>query len=451
MARTPNSALGSLIAESGASHKALAHRINQLAARAGVSTSYSHTSVANWISGMKPKPPIPALVAMAIGERLGRAVDPREIGMAKHDQPAPTGLEFPRDPADAARVAAYFWRDMHKRRAFLGGAFAISAYSVPVTRWLVQPAAAAAVEGSGRRVGQQELTELWEAAEQARQWDARYGGGNWRNSQVTDCLTNRAAPLLTGSFTEDVGAGVFSASAELSRLAGWTAFDSGEHDIAQRYFVQALSLARSAGNAELGCYIMATMAVQTMRRGYPNEAIDMAQGAYERARSAASPRVLAFAKLIEARAHGRSGDERIAARALADSERLLDAARDREAPTYIQYFGPPRMASDAVEIYRDLKKPNVALGWDVQATMPQGHTRAVGLRLAVTATAHLQAGDLDQGLAVGRQAVTILSRVDSHRAGEYIRDIHTALAPWRREPAVQAWTADTRRRDTKPV
>ncbi|WP_129840167.1 sporulation protein [Streptomyces sp. RFCAC02] len=444
MTRSPNTALATLITASGTSHKALAHRVNQLAARAGRPTAYKHTSVRTWLDGMVPRPPVPALLAQALGERLGRAVDIAEIGMAAPGPAGTCGLELPRDPADARRVASAFWRDMH-RRAF-GRAFAVAAYTLPVTRWLVHPASAAPADGGGRRVGQQDLAELWEQAEQARQWDARYGGGSWRSSQVVDCLTNRAAPLLAGRATQQIADGLYSAAAELSRLAGWAAFDAGEHALAQRHFVQALSLARAGGNAGLGAYVLATMALQTMRRGFPNEAIDMAQGAAERAGHDAAPRVLAFARLIEARAAARVGDERSAARALSTCERLLDTARDRESPTYIAYFGPARMASDAVEIYRDLGKPHVAAGWDAQCAMPSGHTRAVGLRLSVTATAHLQARDLDQGIAVARRAVDILAGVTSDRAREYIGDIHTALTPWAREPRVQAWQTYARHR-----
>ncbi|MFJ4894987.1 hypothetical protein ACIP5U_34095 [Streptomyces sp. NPDC088788] len=52
----------------------------------------------------------------------------------------------------------------------------------------------------------------------------------------------------------------------------------------------------------------------------------MAQGAYERARRQAAPRVLAFAELVEARAHARLGDARAAGTALAACEHLLEQA-----------------------------------------------------------------------------------------------------------------------------
>jgi len=219
--RSPNASLDILITASGFSRKGLAHRVNQLAAAAGRPTSYTHTSVGNWVEGMIPRGTVPALLAQALGERLGRAVDITEIGMAIPNRDDAGGLDLPRDPADAAQRAAEFWRNMH-RRTFIKQAFAVSAYTAPVTRWLIQPAVAAPApaRGGGRRVGQQELTELWEQAEQARQWDARYGGGSWRTGQVMDCLTTRAAPLLAGRPSKQrIADGLYSAAAELSRLA----------------------------------------------------------------------------------------------------------------------------------------------------------------------------------------------------------------------------------------
>ena len=69
-------------------------------------------------------------------------------------------------------------------------------------------------------------------------------------------------------------------TAELSRLAGWTAFDVNQHEAGQRHFIQALRLARAAGDVELGCYVLTTMAMQALLRGFTAEAIDMTEGAY---------------------------------------------------------------------------------------------------------------------------------------------------------------------------
>ncbi|MEE1799561.1 sporulation protein [Streptomyces sp. JV176] len=447
--KQPNQALGQLITASGASHKALAHRVNQLAQRAGKKREYTHTSVANWVErGMQPKPPIPSLIAAALGERCGRPVSLAEIGMDSPNVPDATGLDFARDPQDAIRLAADFWSHVDRRALIGTSAFAISAFATPVTRWLVSQADDGVARYDGRRVGRAAVAELWEAAREAQSWDSKYGGGNWKSNQVADCLTHRAAPLLRGQYTEPVGRALFSVTSELSRVAGWSALDIGHHDVAQRHFIQALRLARAGADVQLGSYVLTTMALHALLRGYTSEAIDMAQGAYARGKRAAAPRVLAFTKLIEARAHGKARDPRSAAAALAGSEALLDRARQQsDEPEWIGYFTHARMSADAAEIYRDLHIPQVALQWHSQAAAmsARSFTRSVGLRYAVVGTVHLQNRDLDQGLNLGHQAVDILANVESSRARDYVRDFVTALAPWQGESRVNDFIKHARR------
>ncbi len=438
--RGRNEDLACLILAAGASNKSLAHQVNRIAREAGRETRYGHTSVANWVNlGMVPRAPVPQFVAAALGERLGRKVTVEEIGMYDRQHgDRDMGLDFPRDPSDAIRVAATYWRTVDRRK-FLSNGFAVSAFTTPVTRWLTQPADAASIHQGGRQVGRGDLDELWQAADEARLWDSKFGGGNWKTSSVTECLRLRAAPLLSGTYTETIGKELFSATAELSRVVGWSAFDIGQHEAAQRHFVQALRLARAAGDVQVGCYVLTTMSLQTMLRGYPQQAADMAEGAYERAKAVAAPRVLAFAKLAEARAHGRAGDARAADAALVVSENLLDSIRpDSPDPDWLSYFTHARLAADATEIHRDLGQPRAAFAWNTQAdAMPSDRfTRAVGIRLAVLAGSHLQDHDLDQSLAVGARALDVLSTVSSTRAHGYLREFATTLEPWKSDRAV---------------
>lgn len=450
--RPPNTALIRLIEASGASHNALAHRVNELARTAGFETDYTHTSVANWCRrGMTPRWPVPKLLARALGERLARRVTLAEIDMADGRVIDPDlGFGFPRDQANAIRAATSFWSSVN-RRDFLGSTFAISAYSVPVTRWLISPADHSADHRGGLHVGRTDVQELREAANEARLWDSRFGGGNWRANSVTDCLHHRAAPLLNGTYTDTIGQELFSVTAELSRLAGWTAFDVNQHEAAQRHFIQALRLARAAGDVQLGSYVLTTMAMHALLRGFTTEAIDMTEGAYQRAKTSAAPRVLAFTKLIEARAHARARAGKAASQALAASERLLERdGTGSNEPAWIDFFTHARLSADAAEVYRDLQQPKAALSWHRQAaTMAPGvFTRSVGMRLAIVGTAHLQKRDLDQGLELGNKAVDVLSRVDSLRALDYVREFKAALTPWRTEVQVREFLHRARSLET---
>ncbi|MGH3997148.1 MAG: hypothetical protein ACRDTJ_06765 [Pseudonocardiaceae bacterium] len=122
-------------------------------------------------------------------------------------------------------------------------------------------------------------------------------------------------------------------------------------------------------------------------------------------------------------------------------------------PMWISYVTDGRLAADATEIFRDLRNPKAALRWSEQASdmSDDVHTRAVGLRLAVVATAACQARDLDQALDCGHRALDILARVTSARAEDYLRAVTAALAPWAADARVRDFTERLDQRLTRAV
>jgi hypothetical protein len=440
----PNALLGALIARSGASNKSLAFRVNQLAATTDRHTAYTHTSVANWTRrGIMPERVIRPLIAQALAERLGRPVTLAEIGMQAEDVDLNTvGLDFPRELPTAIFVATRYWSLVDRRDFLTTTGLAMTGWATPIRRWLTAPADPwAAHTGTVRRVGTADVADLLSAAEDARRWDSRYGGGTWRCNAILDCLRGQATPLLHGRYTDQVGRQLFCATAQLSRLAGWTVFDIGHHAAAQRHYIQALRLARAAADVPFGGYVLVCAALQASLRGFHDDAIDMCHGAYERAKNTATPRVLGFYKLIEARAHARAGDARAASRALSTSDMLIHRANQRtgDDPDWIDFYTHARLAADAVEIHRDLGLPAPAWRWNTEASMPTDtFARSHGIRLTVLASTHLQgpAPDLDVALDHGNRAVDVLARVASTRATDYARDLLDRLQPWWTEPSV---------------
>lgn len=450
--KPPNQALAALLDGQGMSRKGLAYRVNLVAAEAGLRTAYKHTSVARWLAGETPKDPVPTYIAAVLSQRIGRPVTVDEIGMGASPDGAPPGWGFPRDHSDAIQGVRAHWSGQDGAR--LADCFAAAGYTLPVTRWLAVPADDATAGEGGRRCGRDDLKELRDTADQARLWDARFGGGDWRLSSVTQCLRDRAIPLLTGTHSEQVGRELFAITAELSRVVAWATFDSGHSGTAQQHFIQALRLARAGGDVEMGTYILTTMALHTLLEGAPDQALDMAQGAFHRGRRHAAPRVLAFAKLVEARALGRLGDATSASCALSRAEALLDKIQPGTYdPMWISYVTYGRLAADATEIFRDLRNPTAALRWSEQANdiSDDVHTRAVGLRLAVVTTAACQARDLDQALDFGHRALDILARVTSARAEDYLRAVTAALAPWAADARVRDFTERLDQRLTHAV
>ncbi|MER5307164.1 MFS transporter [Streptomyces sp. NPDC002773] len=463
--RGPNEKLGTVLALAGISNAGLARRVNDLGAQRGLTLRYDKTSVARWVAkGMVPQGAAPHLIAAAIGQKLGRPVPLHEIGLADADPAPEVGLAFPRDVGEAVRSATDLYRlDLAGRRAggggiwqSLAGSFAVSAYATPASRWLITPAdpsvereapgpaaglsaAAAATVAEHARVGHSDVAKLREAAEDARRWDSKYGGGDWRSSMVPECLRVDAAPLLLASYSDEVGRALFGATAELTRLAGWMAFDTGQQEAAQRYYIQALRLARAAADVPLGGYVLASMSLQATYRGFADEGVDLAQAALERNRGLATARTMSFFRLVEARAHAKAGDGVAAAAALKSAEGWLERSRAGDAdPTWLGFYSYDRFCADAAECYRDLKAPREVRRFTEQALSrpTEEFVRSHGLRLVVSAVAELESGNLDAACAAGTRAVEVAGRISSARTTEYVRDLLHRLEPYGDEPRV---------------
>jgi hypothetical protein len=464
--RGPNEKLGTVLALAGISNAGLARRVNDLGAQRGLTLRYDKTSVARWVSkGMVPQGAAPHLIAAAIGAKLGRPVPLHEIGLADADPAPEVGLAFPRDVGEAVRSATELYRlDLAGRRAgggiwqSLAGSFSVSAYATPASRWLITPAdssvarnaavaeaargtqsADPAGESSPLRVGHSDVAKLREAASDARRWDSKYGGGDWRSSMVPECLRVDAAPLLLGAYSDEVGRGLFGATAELTRLAGWMAFDTGQQEAAQRYYIQALRLARAAADVPLGGYVLASMSLQATYRGFADEGVDLAQAALERNRGLATARTMSFFRLVEARAHAKAGDAVAAGAALKAAEGWLERSREGDAdPSWLGFYSYDRFAADAAECYRDLKAPRQVRRFTEQALSKptEEFVRSHGLRLVVSAVAELESGNLDAACAAGTRAVEVAGRISSARTTEYVRDLLHRLEPYGHEPRV---------------
>lgn len=107
------------------------------------------------------------------------------------------------------------------------------------------------------RVGPADIEAIRELARSYRELDNRLGGGRLRPVIVSYLDDHVSRPLTSGSYREETGRRLAAVCGELSQLAGWVAYDRGEHGVAQRYLTQALACARHAGDHALSAEILA--------------------------------------------------------------------------------------------------------------------------------------------------------------------------------------------------
>lgn len=473
--RTPNRQLAALIAEAGFSNAGLARRVDQLGLEHGLDLRYDKTSVTRWLRGQQPRGTTPALIAEVFTRRLGRRLTAQDLGL---DACAPVyaGLEFAATPSEATDIVSGLWRkDSGSHSELRKIAFTPAGLVVPSRDWLIGrpdervargeapetghpvrvpaqgrgPLAARSrlermeqVErGPGQRVSHGDIAALRSVGELFRALDHAYGGGHARQALVR-YLEHEAEPMLRGSYGEQVGRRLFAATADLTRLAGWTAYDIAAHGLAQRYFVQSLRLAQAAGDRAYGSYVLVTMSRQAVYLGHGREAVQLARVAQQGVGASAAPAVQALLHAAEARGHGVLGEVRACTASLARAERALEAARPgEEVPYWARFFDEAQLADEFGHCHRDLQQYRAAVQHAERSLQLRGSgfARSRLFCRVVLATARLGLGEIDQACALGAEAAQAAAEMRSVRAHEYVRDFERRLEPYRDAAPVRGY------------
>ena len=448
MSRRPkedNLRLRALLDEAAMSNKGLARRVVDLAATQGMTgMRCDHTSVLRWLTGEQPRPPVPELVAMVLSDAVGRKVSETELGMTPSNLPGDLGLQLPTDWPDTIATSTALWRADVQRRRFLANAvFTSAALPASALRWLTSPPADAPAASGLRQVGRADIDAIRDLTHSFREMDNRLGGGKLRTTIVSYLDDHVARLLTTGSYQQETGRLLAAACGELSQLAGWVAYDSDEHGLAQRYLTQALAYARHAGDAGLAAEILAAQAHQALYLARPDEAIDLARAAQAAAVRHGSATLLTECLVMEAHGHAARDDAHACGVALAQAERTFDRAAREDDPAWLAYFDEAYLAARMAQCFRDLGEAGHSARYARRSLDMDGrYVRGRAFNLSLLATAHAAQGEPEQACVVGRQALDLTVRLTSARSVRYVRDLVRRLRPRAGVPAVRDFTAE---------
>ncbi|MCT2593238.1 regulator [Streptomyces sp. N2-109] len=295
--------------------------------------------------------------------------------------------------------------------------------------------------GPGQRVTSGDIAALRSVGELFRALDHAYGGGHARQALVR-YMEHEAEPMLRGVYGEQSGRKLFSAVADLTRLAGWTSFDIAAHGLAQRYFVQSLRLAQAAGDRAYGSYVLVTMSRQAVYLGHGREAVQLARVAQQGVGAVAPPTVQALLHSAEARGHGVLGEVRACTTSLARAERALEAARPgEEVPAWARFFDEAQLADEFGHCHRDLQQYRACAQHAERSLQLRGagYARSRLFCRVVLATARLGLGEVEQACALAAEAAQQASEMRSARAHEYVRDFERRLEPYRDAAPVRGY------------
>lgn len=344
-------------------------------------------------------------------------------------------LEFPTDWVEGVGTVTSLWRhDAHRRKFLRNITFASTGLLAPIQNWLEDPDESAPVE----RVSEPPTTDSVRAMTRTfRRLDNLYGAGQIQVALV-QYLDADVAPTLCGGTPDSLGRSFLSAVAEVTQLAGWLAYDSCDHGTGQRYFLQALHLAKAAQDRALGAEILAAMSHQAIFLRKPQPALDYANASYQAAIRERLPALAAEALIMQAHALALQRKTPECVRMLHEAETILASAERDNDPHWISYLDEAYLAAIAGHSFRLLGQPRQAERFARRSLdMTPGYVRGRLFNTVLLAQACILCKDIEQACAVGHQALDLASTVSSARAATQISSLLGDLAPWRSEPTVK--------------
>jgi hypothetical protein len=394
------------------------------------------------LKGEQPRDPAQKLAAEVFSLTLARPITETDPGFPKaHDLPE-LGLRFTPSLRDTIETVTTLWRsDVERRQFILNSTFAAGVYASSAIRWLTAPATPGTTAAAGPRVGQADVEAIREVTQTFLRLDNLFGGGRARPT-VVRYLYDEVTPLLrSGNYSDAVGRNLFAAAAELTRLAGWMAYDLEQHGLAQRYLIQALRLAGEAEDHALGGEILAGMSHQAVYVGQPDDALDLARAAQASADKAALPVLLAESLIMEAHAHAMNKDAAACGRALNAAEHAF-ARSSKDIPAWLGYFDEAYMAAKFGHCFRELGDGTQAEYFARRSLdMVDGYTRGRTFNVILLANSHLQQREPDQACASGDQALDLATGLNSARTVRYMRDLRRRMTAFAGQPVVREFQA----------
>lgn len=314
-------------------------------------------------------------------------------------------------------------------------------------QWSDAVASVAAVPTAGRRprIGPSVADYFDHRLDDLRHLDDRIGSGGVYEAAVTELRLIRRT-IQDTTHTQAVRQRLFSAAAEASRAAGWTAYDSGNLAAAERHYAAALRGASEAGDLVTGVNTAAFWAILHYSNGNPRGAITLLDTALTIAPRIGSARLTAMLYARACRAHAHAGDTRAADRAadaaLAAYDRTGPVTEDPGCVYWVnrgeihQLLGSSSLnlhhPATALRHFQSATATHTAEAYDGDA-FPRGHA----IYLARLAEAHLDLGDLDAAVVTAHEAVDRMGGITSARSTSTLTDLRSKLARHRGVPAVR--------------
>ncbi|WP_069173339.1 transcriptional regulator [Streptomyces griseus] len=422
----PNVLLESLIDEAGVSRAGLAGHVNQAGRARGLCLRYEHTAVSRWLKGQRPRGQVPDLICEVLGGRLRRAVTLDDIGM---------GTSGTRTTAHGATLPGFvehataLWRSDEQRRPHLTASAAVTGTPavMPVWEWENPPEDADVSRPGPSRVGPADIVMLRSARAHYEQM-YRKAGGIATRSRIVGFLNAETAPLLRGGYGDATGRRLHRAAGGLVAVAGICAYDSDAHGLAQRYFHQALRLAKASGDRGFGAYVIALLVNQSLFLADYRSSVAFAEAALRAAGPHITPALAADLYAMQAKAYARLGDHGGAMERIRRAEAEAGRIRPGREPDETGYVQPGLVDVQVAEALLGLGDLAGAREHAAAAVRSPAHDRGRVHRLALLSRLELMQGEADKAARTASEMAELARGMESRRLRDRLRSVRDLLA-----------------------
>lgn len=424
-AMEPNTLLEALIDEAGVSRAGLAAHVNQAGRGRGLCLRYEHTAVARWVKGQRPRGQVPDLICEVLGNRLRRAVSLDDIGMAGHGgRPAAQGCSL----TGFVDRATALWRSDEQQRPHVVAAPAVTGTTavMPVWEWENPPEDADVSRAGPTRVSMADIATL-RAARAHYELMYRKAGGIATRSRIVGFLNAETAPLLRGGYSDAMGRQLHRATGGLVAVAGICAYDSDAHGLAQRYFHQALRLAKASGDRGLGGYVIALLVNQSLFLADYRQSVAFAEAALRAAGRDITPALAADLHAMQAKAYAHLGDGSSALKSIRRAESEAERIRPGQEPDETGYVQPGLVNVQVAEALLGLGDLPSAREHAAAAVRTPAHDRGRVHRLAMLTTIELRQGEADRAAVTAAEMAERARGMESQRLRDRMRSVREHL------------------------
>lgn len=424
----PNTLLDAILDEAGISHAGLAAHVNQAGKARGLSLRYEHTAVARWLKGQRPRGQVPDLICEVLAGRLQRTVALDDIGLGVPGIPAPRQGSMASTLSGFVERATALWRSDEQQRPHLLGAPAVTGTPavMPVWEWENPPEDVDVSRGGRHPVSMAEV-EMMRAARTHYEQMYRKTGGVAMRTRIVGFLNAEAAPLLRGSYTDAMGRQLHRATGGLVAIAGICAYDSDAHGLAQRYFHQALRLAKASGDRGLGAYVIALLVNQSLFMREYRQAVAFAEAALRAAGRDITPALASDLYAMQAKAYAHLGDGSSALSCIRRAEAAADRIRRGREPDETGYVQPGLVNVQVAEALLSLGDLTGAHEHAAAAVDTPAHDRGRVHRLAMLSQIELRQGNTDEAVATAVEMAEQARGMESQRLRDRLRAVREHL------------------------